>query len=128
MKDLLCLSGGERLYHGSIISSSNGIQEAALVCQCQLEVLITKYQDETFAKKLIIFPSGSRNQTERLPHVWEVGGLTKVMSICCRRSYSLSTSSTSNSSVYLPHPEPCSEPGAIPSIPSSVKSDKMAPS
>src|SRR5919198_1427096 len=93
-----------------------------MFCQSQVG-----HQGITLAKKLIIFPSGSRNQMECLPHAWVVGNLTKTTSSSFKRSYSLSTSSTSNSSVYLPSPEFCMEPGAMRSMPSSVKIDKATP-
>src|SRR5215211_5994336 len=95
--------------------------------ECTSSVIDREDQESTLAKKLMMFPSGSRNQTERLPQVWVVGGLTKTTSSAFSRSNSLSTSSTSNSSVYRPHPESWSEPGAIRSMPSSVKIDKAAP-
>lgn len=40
----------------------------------------------TSMKKFTIFPSGSRNQTDFLPHDWVVGSLIKSTSIALSRS------------------------------------------
>jgi hypothetical protein len=53
----------------------------------------------TGAKRLTRLPSGSRNNTERLPHGIVVGALTNSVVNCLNRSYSASTSSTRNSMI-----------------------------
>src|SRR5262249_26111993 len=51
------------------------------------------------AKKLIRFPSGSRNSIERLPQGCVVGSRTNSLTMLPRRARSASTSSTSKSRI-----------------------------